>query len=358
MTTWAVRQVLRGIIIVLALLSISGPDRRERRRFMIESSEFSAAFDAALTERYGWDKLEELAGLCTRSPSHLDHLRGEAQGPDGRRALLATTARFWIENESAFVRVVNYLTESAPDDVFPEKAGIPVNGSDMVWRVKAVVKHMGAEACVPLLALVARYPGHPTSRGAIDALSLLWDAQLMDRPIFAVFSDPSYSDTYRLSIAVAFAPRSSLAYGPALREMLIEKRRGPSVPYDIVETLGRIHDKESIPILRSIFLDGKAKGALRREALLALDALEDSEVMDLSLRVYPSLALARRDDETVYAGITQIFARHGDAKVIPLLEKLTTNRPPFDDLAYEANEGIKTIRHRLGMVPRRDSSSE
>jgi HEAT repeat protein len=347
MTRLPTRFVLRGGIMFLAMLVISGPVHRERERIMIEFQEFQAAFDAAMRERGDNDEFYKLAALCKRSPVYLDYLRHEARSTNPRKALLAEATRFWIEKPLVFKSVIRYLTRQPPADVYPPGKELSINASGMPWRVKALVKHVGAEAIIPLLELVARLPEAEIAYGARSALSEMWDASLMDRPLFTIFSDPSYSDLYRVDIAQHFAKRSSQPYAATLRQMLADRGLKHMYRRNIIEILADLRDSESIPLLRRALFDHDADGQVRGEALDALDRLGAPDVLDISLRVFPSLHPGTDDDYILFSAIG-VFSNHGDERVIPLLEPLWRNRKGwFDNVGLDAGTAIERIRERL-----------
>jgi hypothetical protein len=356
MKRWFVRQILKAAIIVLAVFGLSGPDHRERERFMIESNEFLALFDVALAERGTDAKLHKLVDLCKANPTHLAHLRHEAASSDPRRALMAKAALVWIEKLPVLQQVVRYLTKLPPADVYPGGEA-PVSFANIQWHALAVVKHVGAEASIPLLEFVARYPDTRLAQGASLALVDLWDASIMDGPLFAMFGDTSYSDRYRLSIASSFARKSKMPYVAALRHMLIAPETSKTELDTIVLILADLHDIESIPHMRAIFLDESASSWLRREALDALDSLGAPDVLQLSLHVYPSLDPDTGDREVLHA-IVRAFSKYGDTRVVPLLKKLTKDPGPFNDLASMAKEAMDANRTRAKATPRLDASAE
>jgi HEAT repeat protein len=175
--------------------------------------------------------------------------------------------------------------------------------------------------------------------------------------LFAMFGDTSYSDRYRLSIASSFARKSKMPYVAALRHMLIAPETSKTELDTIVLILADLHDIESIPHMRAIFLDESASSWLRREALDALDSLGAPDVLQLSLHVYPSLDPDTGDREVLHA-IVRAFSKYGDTRVVPLLKKLTKDPGPFNDLASMAKEAMDAIRTRAKATPRLDASAE
>jgi hypothetical protein len=341
---------------VLAVFAISGPDPRERRRFMSESQEFQAAFDAALRERGDDTIFQDLADLCRGHPNHMLHLRHEAESLDARRALQAKAGLFWIERPDTYIKTLTSLTENPPRDVYPSKA-IQIDSGSLRWRVKALLKHVGPDAKIPLLELAARFPdARIISRGVLPALVHLWDAPLMDRPLFAMFDDPSYSDTFRVDMALAFARRSSQPYAVGLRKMLAD----PRFKYhqrDLMRLLGDLRDTAAIPLLRQVFLDDGANAFDRRDALAALDQIGDPEVMNLSLRAYATLDPKAKAGEEILRGIAEVFGAHGDEKALPLLKPLT-ERGYMDDAMMAADKAIEQIQQRVKGCHRLDASAE
>jgi hypothetical protein len=358
MTRCLVRQGLKAAIMILAVMALSGSDHRERERFMTESNEFLTLFNAALAERGTTTKLHRLVEMCRTNAAHLAHLKHEVESPDARRALLANTALFWMEKLPVVRLVVRYLTKTPPADVYPGGAP-PHSASHVHWYALAVVKHVGTEASIPLLDFVARYPDTRVAQGARMALVDLWDALIMDRPLFAMFSDASYSDRYRLTIASSFAKKSKMPYAPALRQMLVAPETAKSELDTIVTILAELHDTESVPLIRAILLDETANMWLRREALDALDKLGAADVLDMSIRVYRSLDPDKDGDEgALLSTIAEVFGKYGDTSVIPLLQRLKKNRVPFDDRIPDANRAIESIRERAKGARRLDASAE
>jgi len=212
--------------------------------------------------------------------------------------------------------VRRHVAAGALANIEPDELGYPLAVPVEAIRlgVYALARLRAYDA---LASAVLDGQGQPVSRWWPIAFALQRVGDARAAPALLTLLDTPGRYTASFAVRGLAAARAVQASGP-LRQIVIERRRDPSLVSEALRALPLLGDTASVPMLTKMVLDRSVTGALRLEAMTALGALVDATSVDLLLDLLsdpvPAVratalgALARVDPSTFITALAGLDA--------------------------------------------------
>lgn len=170
-----------------------------------------------------------------------------------------------------------------------------------------------------------------------ELISMLQD--IRSRKGFPHWLQPSWASKALERIGTPAISKLKMAFDKASQPKGQQRRANPANALYIVQTLSKIHDRATIPVLRRAL--NEADGHTREYALYGLAQFEDGLTTEMLLNLWES-----ETEHYMRSQIAVLLERYGDATAIPVLER--DMKTAFASEANRAAHAIWAIKKRMG----------